>query len=1053
MIKNKLFFSTDSADEIRAGSGFRVIDSTATIDLQNLLTTDLTKSGSFDVRGSIWATTFGRLLQSLPIPCLLVDEDSKIVAANEACSRFTSNSKNIVDSDFSDFFSETPPHAVPAPLTALQKILETRIPQVCEGVLEFSEHKIWARLSFRSIRIVKQRHILVLIEDLTAEKRQLKIQRKYAKKLENEISKREMAEERRDESEKLYQRVVELANDIIWQADNTGKVTMINPVGLEKTGYTRQEIIGRNILDFVDVEHRNDVEQEFKKQKENLITTQIYEVPIKTKSGAIIWLSQNIQLLMQGDTITGVQSIARDVTDRKKAEQALKDAHDNLEQMVEERTRELAKSYEDLKKEVLERKSAQESLTLANRIIEETSEGIIITDTDGQVTYVNEAFCSQSGYSRDELMGNNPRILKSDKHGPRFFKQMWDTIIEKGHWHGEVWDKKKDGTDFPKLLSISAITNKSGDVTHYVGFSTDISDIKRTEARLKQMAHYDPLTGLANRTLFRDRLIQALVQAKRANKNVALILLDLDRFKDINDMMGHPVGDALLEKVSERLRACVRESDTVGRLGGDEFTVLAPNLHDTKEVNRIADRILESISEPCIISGREIFVSTSMGIALFPDDGAGPDRLLQNADTALYRAKERGRNNYQFFSEEMNEELMVRSQLESALREALEKDQLELHYQPVVDFTTGRISAAEALLRWNHSSLGWVSPQKIVRLAEDTGLIIPLGEWILRSACQASTEWKKQGLNGFSVAINISGLQLNRSNFLKSVQEIIDQTKVDPSAISFELTETVAMRDIGTTSNIFQQLRDMGLKIIVDDFGTGYSSLSYLRALPIDVLKIDRAFVEDIAHSPSNRAIVSAIVAMGHSLDLKVVAEGIETNEQLCHLWALDCDEWQGHLFSKALRPRDFELYLEGDCSASVPGVNWTHDLSVNVPKIDDQHRVWCERVNTLYKSVWNGVKTSELREFIGFISDYARLHFTDEEALMIQFKYPQYEEHRLAHRDLMSRVQDLKDRLSGSKVDAELVSDLLNELHNWFVDHIKHIDKELGNFLKSKMV
>ncbi len=1050
MIKNKLFFSTDSADEIRAGSGFRVIDSTATIDLQNLLTSDLTKSGSFDVRGSIWATTFGRLLQSLPIPCLLVDEDSKIVAANEACARFTSDCKSIVDKDFSNFFSEALTEA--GPVNALQKILETRIPQVCEGVLEFSEHKIWARLSFRSIRIVQQRHILVLIEDLTAEKRQLKIQRKYAKKLENEISKRELAEERRDESEKLYQRVVESATDIIWQADYHGKIIMINPVGLEKTGYSRDEIIGKNILDFVESEHKNDVEEEFRKQKEELIPTKIYEIPIKTKSGEIIWLSHNVQILMQDNHITGVQSIARDVSDRKKAEQALIEAYDNLEQRVEERTRELEKSNEDLKNEVLERKSAQKRLTLANRIIEETSEGIIITNTDGDVTYVNEAFCAQSGYSRDELLGSNPRILKSDKQGPRFFKHMWDTILEKGHWHGEVWDKKKDGTDFPKLLSISSITNDHGEVTHYVGFSTDISDIKRTEARLKQMAHYDPLTGLANRTLFRDRLIQALVKAKRSNKNVALILLDLDRFKDINDMMGHPVGDALLEKVAERLRACVRESDTVGRLGGDEFTVLAPDLHDTKEVNRIADRILESISEPCMISGREIFVSTSMGIALFPNDGRGPDRLLQNADTALYRAKERGRNNYQFFSEEMNEELMVRSQLESALREALEKEQLELHYQPVVNFTTGKICAAEALLRWNHPSLGWIPPQKIVRLAEDTGLIIPLGEWIFRRACQAVTEWKKQGRNNFSVAINVSGLQLNRSNFLNSVRAIIDQTNVDPNSISFELTETVAMRDIETTSNIFQHLRDLGIKIIVDDFGTGYSSLSYLRAFPIDVLKIDRDFVEDIANSSSNRAIVSAIVAMGHSLDLKVVAEGIETNEQLCHLWALDCDEWQGHLFSKALRPRDFELYLDRDCSASAPGVNWTPDLSVNVPKIDDQHRVWCERVNALYKSVWNGVKISELKEFIGFISDYARLHFTDEEALMIQFEYPNYEKHRSAHRDLMSRVQDLKDRLTGSNIDAELVSDLLNELHSWFVDHIKQVDKELGHFLKSKM-
>jgi hemerythrin-like metal-binding protein len=442
-----------------------------------------------------------------------------------------------------------------------------------------------------------------------------------------------------------------------------------------------------------------------------------------------------------------------------------------------------------------------------------------------------------------------------------------------------------------------------------------------------------------------------------------------------------------------------------------------------------------------------------MGIAIFPDDGTGPDRLLQNADTALYRAKERGRNNYQFFSEDMNKELMERARLEGALRLALDHGDLEIYYQPVIDFSSGSICSSEALLRWRHPTLGWIEPDRMIRLAEDTGLIIPLGEWILKQACWRLKSLNDKGFKDYGMAVNISGHQLNRAGFLESVCAIIEESGIDPSSLQLELTETVAMGDIEMSSRIFRDLRERGVKIVIDDFGTGYSSLSYLKALPIDALKIDRAFVNDIARSASNRAIVSAIVAMGHSLDLKVVVEGIETNEQLCHLWALDCDEWQGYLFSPAVAFDELEQYLLERRAASAPGVSWTTDLSVHVAKIDDQHKVWCERVNTLYKSIWSGVKISELREFTGFLSDYARLHFSDEEALMKEYNYPEYEEHKQAHRELLNKINDLKIRISTGEVTSDLVSELLHQLQGWFLDHIKKVDKELGMYVGQRNI
>jgi diguanylate cyclase (GGDEF)-like protein/PAS domain S-box-containing protein len=774
---------------------------TVTIDIHNLFTRDVTTSGSFDIRSGIWATTFGKLIQALPIPAVLVNRYKRIVAANQAFGRIDENYEDIIDSDFQALFRD--PAAAKKAGSILEKILDTRKPQVSEGILQIGVSRIWGRMAFRSVRIVSERHIMVLIEDLTAEKRQIQQQERHTAELRAEMSRRELAEE------------------------------------------------------------------------------------------------------------------------------ALISAHAQLEVRVKERTAELVKSNEDLKREIVERKRTEKKLTLAKRIIEVGNEAIVVTDQNAAILDVNAAFCKECGYSREELIDQNPRILKSEYHGSEFYGEMWQALLSKGEWQGEIWGRRKNGEIYPKLLSISAIRDGSGVTTHYVGFSSDITEIKQTEEKLQQLAHYDQLTGLANRVLFRDRLERAILQSRRTGSVIALMLLDLDRFKEINDTLGHPAGDQVLKTVAHRLSKCVRESDTVGRLGGDEFTVVLPGLQNTYEVNTIAKRIMRSLKQPFHTTGRNVFISTSIGITVWPADGEDVDKLLQNADTALYRAKDHGKNNFQFFSEEMNRDLVEKAELEIALRAAVEHNELQLFYQPIIDFDTGTIVSTEALLRWQHPKLGWMPPEKMIRLAEETALILSIGEWVLRHACEQGRQWQQMGLP-LRVAVNVSGRQLNQPQFVQQVIQILKDTKLDPSLLELELTESVAMRNIETTDEAFRALREHGVGVSVDDFGTGYSSLSYLKRLAVDKLKVDRAFVQDIASDSTNRAIVAAIVAMGHSLNLRVLAEGVETQEQLGHLWSLDCDEWQGFYFSRPIPAPEFSsiLRLEDGCAAKLGrrGVNRPFD-------------------------------------------------------------------------------------------------------------------------------
>lgn len=530
---------------------------------------------------------------------------------------------------------------------------------------------------------------------------------------------------------------------------------------------------------------------------------------------------------------------------------------------------------------------------------------------------------------------------------------------------------------------------------------------------------------------------------------VALLLLDLDRFKDINDALGHPAGDELLVSVADRLNQCMRETDTISRIGGDEFTVILPALCDKQKASRVAGRIFEALFKPFRLRGKDIFVSASMGIAFCPSDGSQVDELLQNADIALHRAKERGRKNFQFFSREMNIELLRKIELEADLRTALERNELELYYQPLVDFETGRIVCTEALLRWHRAAGGPISPESIVRLAEETDLITPLGEWILRTACRQAKAWQRQGLPAIPVAANISGRQLMHSNFAQAVIQILEETELEPRLLELELTESVAMRDTRRTREAFRKLRNKGMRIAIDDFGTAYSSLSYLKFLLVDKIKIDKSFVRDIEFDRQNEAVVTAILALSHALQLEVVAEGIENKKQFGYLWAFGCNVWQGYFFSPPLPPEEFTKMLRGDRRAFSYRFRWSPDLTVGVESIDSQHKGWLTRVNELCKSILAGKGAEELADLITFLTDYTRLHFSDEERLMLEDDFPGYDEHKQAHQRLTEQVQELRRNQLGGTLSTDSLLTIVTSLHDWFSDHMKEMDQAVGEHLR----
>ncbi len=562
-------------------------------------------------------------------------------------------------------------------------------------------------------------------------------------------------------------------------------------------------------------------------------------------------------------------------------------------------------------RDITERQAAETRLRLLAGVFEHSAEAIMITDRENRILEVNAAFTRLTGYDAEEARGRNPNFLSSGQTPPEIFKVMWQSIQSSGHWKGEIWDRRKDGSVYPKWLLISTILDRKGEIEYFVGSFVDISERKEAEEKISHLAHFDSLTDLPNRFSLQERLEQALATARReGDRALALMFLDLDRFKNINDTLGHHIGDELLLEVARRLQANVRDSDIVARLGGDEFVVVLIGI-GPEAAERVSTKLRQALELPYHIGNNDLHTTASIGIALFPDDGNSVEELMQNADAAMYHAKALGRNNVQFFTASMNEAARERHHLEGDLHLALERSELELHYQPQINGER-RTVGAEALLRWKHPEQGMISPLKFIPLAEETGLILPIGKWVLDTACAQLLNWaKSDATRHLQLAVNVSARQFRQTDFVEQIRALLQDTGIEPSRLKLELTESLVLDDIEDTIEKMLAIRKFGVLFSMDDFGTGYSSLSYLARLPLDQLKIDRAFVTKLPDSPSDAIIAQTIVTMGRSLGLDVIAEGVETEAQCRFLDRHGCHAYQGYLFARPLPAMDFASYIQ----------------------------------------------------------------------------------------------------------------------------------------------
>ncbi len=572
-----------------------------------------------------------------------------------------------------------------------------------------------------------------------------------------------------------------------------------------------------------------------------------------------------------------------------------------LEFEVSKRTRELEAKNAQLEQEIQERKRVESELRLSASVFAASNEAIIITNSHARIVRVNNAFTALTGYTEAESLDKDLHFIKSGRHDAGFFRDMWEALKVVGYWSGEIWNRRKSEDIFPGWLSVSAVKNEQEEVIHYIAILTDNTHQKRSEQRIYQLCHYDALTHLPNRALFQERLQQALRRATRNDRWMGLLFIDLDNFKAINDAFGHVVGDKLLHDTAQRLMACLNgDSDMIARLSGDEFTLLLadcpPNENALQSASDMANRVLENLKQPFLLEDSELFVSASIGIALYPQDGQSVAELLKNAEAAGYDAKKRGRHHYQFFTHAMNSAAHKRLTLQNSLRRALEREELSLHYQPQWDTFTQQIVGVEALLRWKHPKLGAISPGEFIPLAEDCGLILPISEWVLHTACRQNKAWQERGFRPIKMAINLSAQQFYQGGLLQWIEKALQDSDLNASWLELEITETAAMSYAEKTVNMLHDLKKLGVSLAIDDFGTGYSSLSYLKQFAIDILKIDASFVADI-HSSNGAALVSAIINMAHHLNLQVVAEGIENSQQLAFLLEQQCDFVQGFLF------------------------------------------------------------------------------------------------------------------------------------------------------------
>ena len=657
-------------------------------------------------------------------------------------------------------------------------------------------------------------------------------------------------------SEERYRRLVDYATDAIFLHDLEGRILDVNDHACISLGYTRAELLHKTVNEFV--------------------------VRVPDSSSTHIW-----QDLSPG-TPVNVPAIHRTKDGSLfPVETRLMQFHSKGQPLV------LA-----VARDISERKRTEEQLRLSAEVFEYSREAILITNRVGRIISINRAFAEMTGYAQTEILGKTMRDLSSSRQDVAFIQQMGDSIRQSGHWSGEFWGRKKDGVIFPVLLSMVLVKDTNGQTRHYICVANDISEFKYAEQRIYYLAHFDVLTDLPNRAMLREWMTSALSQAHYNHEEMAVLFVDADHFKNVNDTLGHHSGDLVLAAMAKRLKTSVSSTDLVARMGGDEFVLVLPNTGVDGAVDA-AQRIAASLIEPLTIDQHRINVTISIGIGIYPHDGQTMDVLVKNADAALYHAKMLGRNNYQFFTEQMNIAAAERRLLETGLHQAIARNELELYYQPQVDVKTGQVVGAEALLRWHHPELGMILPDRLIPVAENTGLIVSIGEWVLRTACLQNADWQRRGFLPLVVSVNLSALQIRQNSFQRMVQDALACSGLAPQYLELELTESLLMESANTTMSNMQQLTQIGVRLSVDDFGTGYSNLSYLRRFPLAKLKIDRSFVREAPSNNGDVAIVRAVIGLAHTLNLKVIAEGVETREQYDFLRDEGCDQIQGFFFAR----------------------------------------------------------------------------------------------------------------------------------------------------------
>lgn len=676
-------------------------------------------------------------------------------------------------------------------------------------------------------------------------------------------------------SQKEYQDLVESVNAIVWSATPGAGFNFVSREAEKLTGYPVEAWTASPTF-WVDHMHPDDRKWavEYCKNKSDELEGHQFDYRMMTADGRTIWVHDVVRVIPGPDgkpqELVGVML---DITSRKMAE-------------------------------------ARQRLT--QQVFDNTSEGILITDADRNIIEVNQGFEAITGYARDEVIGRKPDILDSGRHDRAFFELMWQVIARAGKWEGEIWCRRKSGEIYPEWMSLSVVKDEQGLVTHYAAVFTDISARKESEERLHFLANHDPLTGLPNRAMFQERVEHSLRIAQRHLKQIAVLFIDLDRFKVINDTLGHHAGDQLLQEAAERLRDCLRDTDTIARQGGDEFVVLLEDFgKDEQYLVGVARKILDALARPFVLMGQELSVSASIGISVYPRDGHDIHALLKNADIAMYRAKEQGKNTFQFYASESNAHSFEKLALENSLRRAIERKEFVLHYQPKVNLATNLVVGAEALVRWEHPSLGMVPPAQFIPLAEETGLIVQIGEWVLFEACRQNRAWQEAGLALITMGVNLSGGQFRDENLRNTIALALARSGMQPAYLELEITESMIMQNPERAVLILQGFREMGMSTAIDDFGTGYSSLGYLKRFPLDALKIDRSFVQDVPGDIDDSVITQAIIGLAHSLGLKVVAEGVESDAQLDFLRQQGCEEVQGYVFSAPLPADEFARLLE----------------------------------------------------------------------------------------------------------------------------------------------